>query len=771
MATVIRLKLLCVALTLMMTVGWPSWAEERALVLEAGEHASAEEARSVWKPIEGSLPIEVTDEGGLRLPCNFDVNKGWRVGWDKDGHWDLSSCRDIVVEIVENPDRQTPLMKMWLFVHSDGGWYYRIFEVARGDCRIALARDRFGSEGTPGGWNKVDKFRLTVQNSAPISQAIHVKSITAPLAEPKVAIYQNDAGADRKPEIVKQVQRMAARLDRLEIDYQVLDDDAVIPGNLAGFEIMILPMNPVLPARVAAVIKGFVRRGGKLIVCGPLPGPLGEVLGVEGADEKTRQVPSNHSAAAGSTVTESANGFWIAEALTDADGRAKDQMLFSMIRGLSPGAMQVLYERRESELGRDAGFAGSVAIEEAIAKNLETVPNDQEAKEALAAGRTALADARKAAQSGDFEKGTELIERAEREYLRSYALSVPGKADEFRAFWCCDPRGTAGTNWDAAIASLARGGFNAVIPVMLYAGGAAYQSEILPVSPAVAGRGDLLAECVAAGKKHGVDVYPGIVCYWLWGKSATFPRDAALAEKLTRENRLQVGSDGKPREDHLCPSHPDNQKLELDAILEMVRNYDVAGIMLDYIRYSDDKCCYCDGCRRRFEEQNKLTVKSWPDDVYSGALKEKYRQFRRDNITHLVAAVSQGVRRIKPEVQISAAVLTDGAKARDVFGQDWKLWLEKGYLDSACPMTYNREVGPFEACVRRDRNWAGREAKLMPGITNCWTAAPEQTLRHIVIAREHGGAGFFLHNYGAGWQAEMYRPFLRSEAAEETTDP
>ena len=751
-----KVFVLCVVLTLMISACSVSGGGEKTVVLEAGDYGSVEEARSVWTPIEGSPPIEVASEGMLRIPCNFDVNKGWRVAWDRAGNWDLSSCRSIAVEIVGNPDRRTSLVKIWIFLHSGGGWYYRKFDVPRGDCRIELPRTMFGSEGTPGGWHKVDRIRLTVQNTGPVSQALHLKRMVAVVGEPRVGIYQSDGGEGRSAEMVKHAQQMALRLDRLEIDYQVFGDDAVTPETLAGFEIVILPMSPVLSEPVAAAIDAFVKGGGKLIVCGSLPGPLGEILGVERADAKAIPVDS---AGAAPAVTESANGFHVPAPLTGADRIAGDQMLFAMIRRLSPGAMRALYERRESELGRKAGFADAAALEKEIVKNLE-VRDDPEAREALAAARARRAAARSAVQGGDFERGGDLLAKAKEKYLRSYMLSVPGKENEVRAFWCCDPRGTAGTNWDSAIESLARGGFNAIIPVMRYAGGAAYQSEILPVGPTVQARGDLLAECVAAGKKHGVSVYVGIVCYWLWDKSPTFVRDEVLAKKLTQEGRLQVGSNGKPRADHLCPSHPDNQRLERDSVLEIVRNYDVAGIMLDYIRYGDDKCCYCDGCRRRFEEQYELTVKNWPADVYTGALKEQYRQFRRDNIARLVATVSRGVRQIKPEVKMSAAVLSDGVKARDVFGQDWKLWLEKGYLDSACPMTYNREVASFEYCVRRDSDWSGQRDKLMTGITNGWIVAPEQTLRHIAIAREHGASGFFLHNYGAGWQAEMYRPFL-----------
>ena len=416
-------------------------------------------------------------------------------------------------------------------------------------------------------------------------------------------------------------------------------------------------------------------------------------------------------------------------------------MMLGMVRRLSPGAMRELYGRREAELGRGAGFAGDAGLEREITKNTQALPDGKDAREALAAARLILANARKAAEDGDFATGAELLEEAEQEYLRSYALSIPGKPGELRVLWICDARGPNEHDWDSAMESMARGGYNAVMSFMLHAGGAAYHSKILPVVPHASER-DLLAEAVAAGKKHGIAVYAAKANYCLWRNSRFWPKNEAFAATLAAE-RLQVRSDGQLIDDHLCPSHPANQKLELDTLLEVVRDYDVAGIVLDYIRYGDDKHCYCDGCRARFEAQYDVKVANWPEDVYSGVLKEKYRQFRRDNITSLVAAVSRGARAIRPEVHVTAAVLTDGAKARDVFGQDWRLWLEKGYLDFACPMTYSRQIDPFEETIRRDREWAGPH-KLVPGIAECWLTGRDQTVRHVAITRKYGAVGFFL---------------------------
>ena len=451
----------------------------------------------------------------------------------------------------------------------------------------------------------------------------------------------------------------------------------------------------------------------------------------------------------------------------------------------NPDTIQELYSQRYSKLGQVAGLSGTDALKDAIAGNLKNATgSEHKAVDIFKAAEQLVAKAQDAANSCNFEKGVKLLEAAQHEYLRSYVASVRVKPGEIRAVFCCDPRGpgdghTMGLpykGWDPYIKALARGGFNAVVPVMSYAGAAAYKSNLLPLAAFNYDKNtDSLAECVAAGKKCGVKVFAAKCNYWLWDKHF-YPNDKSLFPKLVAENRLQVTNEGELVEDHICPSHPENIQLEVDTFLELVKNYDVAGIMFDFIRYGGEEHCFCSGCRERFEAQYKLKVKNWPADVFiergavSNPLKEKYRQFRRDNITAVVAAVSREARIIRPGVLITAAVITDGRLARDVFGQDWKLWLEKGYLDFACPMIYSNPQRypdprvPFEASFRADRQWAGPKAKLVPSIREDWWPL-DQTLARLVIARKYGADGFVLWHYV---DPERYKSFFAMEAAEET---
>ena len=203
-------------------------------------------------------------------------------------------------------------------------------------------------------------------------------------------------------------------------------------------------------------------------------------------------------------------------------------------------------------------------------------------------------------------------------------------------------------------------------------------------------------------------------------------------------------------------------------MLEVVRNYDVDGVHFDYIRYPGREGCYCTGCRERFGKEYKLKVERWPAQAHAGGLKDKYRQFRRDNITRLVAAVSERARKIKPDILISAAVFWNWAANRDNIGQDWKLWVEKGYLDFVCPMQYTTSAQAFRSRLTATLGWAGRKVPLMPGIGATLGLTSDGTLQQVLIARAGGAAGFVLFNYARRLAAE-HLPLLRLGATAEMT--
>jgi uncharacterized lipoprotein YddW (UPF0748 family) len=235
-----------------------------------------------------------------------------------------------------------------------------------------------------------------------------------------------------------------------------------------------------------------------------------------------------------------------------------------------------------------------------------------------------------------------------------------------------------------------------------------------------------------------------------------------FVDKLRQEGRLQVDKEGKEVL-WLCPSHSENFKLELESMLEVVRKYDVDGIHFDYIRYPDANSCYCEGCRKRFEEEKGVKVENWPQDVITGPLKELYADWRREQITKLVKAVSEEARKIKPSIKISAAVFQDYPNCREYVGQDWKLWIESGYLDFACPMDYTDSNEKFESLVKNQKEIIKGKIPFYPGI-GAFIIPVEQVLQQIEIARKLGADGFIIFNYDT--RLVEYLPFISKGATE-----
>jgi uncharacterized lipoprotein YddW (UPF0748 family) len=271
-------------------------------------------------------------------------------------------------------------------------------------------------------------------------------------------------------------------------------------------------------------------------------------------------------------------------------------------------------------------------------------------------------------------------------------------------------------------------------------------------------RGDQIDDCLRACREHGVECHVWKVN---WNMSSRAP--AAFRDRILREGRAQVGFDGDPRATWLCPSHPLNQRLEIDAMVEVATKYPVDGVHFDYIRYPGDETCYCAGCRERFEERLGRRVADWPGALRSGdeGLRTRWQDFRRGNITAVVAGVSQRLRATRPDVEISAAVFSNLPLHRDSVAQDWGEWCRRGYLDFVCPMDYTPDTAQFARLVERQLDWAG-DVPCYPGIgLSTWDAGDPVLLlvEKIRATRELRTGGFTVFNYAAR-EADEVVPLL-----------
>ncbi len=120
--------------------------------------------------------------------------------------------------------------------------------------------------------------------------------------------------------------------------------------------------------------------------------------------------------------------------------------------------------------------------------------------------------------------------------------------------------------------------------------------------------------------------------------------------------------------------------------------------------------------------------------------------------------VSAAIRRIRPDVRISAAVFRDYARDSVGVAQDWVTWAKQGYVDFLCPMDYAESDLEFIRLVTNQVKLVDRRIPIYPGIGATASNArltPDRVIGQIHHARSLGADGFTIFNLHSGTIADV----------------
>lgn len=159
----------------------------------------------------------------------------------------------------------------------------------------------------------------------------------------------------------------------------------------------------------------------------------------------------------------------------------------------------------------------------------------------------------------------------------------------------------------------------------------------------------------------------------------------------------------------VCPNTEWLQKDKLETILRLIREQEVDGIWLDFVRYPVFweevppflvDTCFCPVCLSRFEKKTGLhpegsTTQEKADWILTQHTEEWYR-FRADSILEYVQTVANEVRKAKPGVVVGAFLIPWREDEHEqalyhIAGQDPKGFA--GIVDVLSPMLYFHELG------------------------------------------------------------------------------
>ncbi|WP_071592113.1 family 10 glycosylhydrolase [Baaleninema simplex] len=252
----------------------------------------------------------------------------------------------------------------------------------------------------------------------------------------------------------------------------------------------------------------------------------------------------------------------------------------------------------------------------------------------------------------------------------------------------------------------ASAGINTVFFETVNAGYPIYPTEIAPAQNPLTEGWDPLQAAIELARERGMELHA-----WIWtfavgnerhnlllGQSSDFlsPVLQEHPEWANRDDRGQIRHPGS-RKTFLDPANPEARWYIIRVIDEIVRNYEVDGIQLDYIRYpfqdpsAERTYGYGDAARQRFRELTGVD----PMDLSPRQvdLWQQWTDFRVEQITSFVAEVDRHLASRDPDLILSVAVFPQSTHDRiHKIQQHWETWIENGSVDLVVPMTYAQDT-------------------------------------------------------------------------------
>jgi len=206
---------------------------------------------------------------------------------------------------------------------------------------------------------------------------------------------------------------------------------------------------------------------------------------------------------------------------------------------------------------------------------------------------------------------------------------------------------------------------------------------------------DPLEILIRAAHARGIEVHA-----WLNLLTLSANADAPILKKYGIEILTQKpGPEKKTLSDYKIDNQyflePGDLRVrdELAQIVEEItRNYSALdGIQLDYIRYPDAKPFY------GYTPQNIARFKAAKGEaVLAQESNLAWKDWRRDQVTELVALLRQRALKMNPKLQFSTTGCAPYIRALEEAFQDWPKWQKEGLADFVTVMTYPKTVAEFK---------------------------------------------------------------------------
>ena len=314
-----------------------------------------------------------------------------------------------------------------------------------------------------------------------------------------------------------------------------------------------------------------------------------------------------------------------------------------------------------------------------------------------------------------------------------------------------------------------------------------YESELIPRSQILSeGEFDPLAYLLDTVKGKGIKIHAWVNVYFLWS-SKSLPNherhilhmrqewlDTTQEWPVDVEKQLNMVTVNNNSSEglFLSPNHPDVNGYLIRVFRELITNYDIDGLHLDYIRYQDAEYGRNPYAIAQFKKESGNDPRPWFLEMERstsasrrliGNMK-RWNNSKRKAVTSLVKDTRTLVNEVRPDCIISAAVKPNLYVARERYFQEWNVWLAAGYMDWIVPMNYSPKMREFarNIDVINDNLPKKYRDKIIMGIA-LYNQEPSEAAEKIKFSRLRQFPGISVFSYNLMIKDPRYSSALDQE--------
>lgn len=201
------------------------------------------------------------------------------------------------------------------------------------------------------------------------------------------------------------------------------------------------------------------------------------------------------------------------------------------------------------------------------------------------------------------------------------------------------------------------------------------------------------------------------------------------------------------------------QTLLTNVYKELSHHYDLDGIEYDFVRYPASNLhtfsgtitdsslindfCYTESALNLFKTTYQIEGDVKALLLTSETMRKQWMAFKVQNVTNMVQMISDAIRSEKPDMMISAAVMSSLNGAIQTYAQDFGTWIKEGYVNNLDPMIYSGSNSYVASRIEGLIEMVNGQASLVIGISPDNSGGDAITLcEQLEYISNHLGIGF-----------------------------